>query len=79
MKGLLFDHYNIGHGGPDGFVHYGYNWCVEHEGKKYHISQENCETRIHYYVKPCDGSCEKGKEDLPSYIEKAFLEKVKTL
>ncbi|HUT96104.1 MAG TPA: hypothetical protein VMW82_00865 [Candidatus Paceibacterota bacterium] len=77
MKCLLFDHYDIGHGGPGGFVHYGYSWCVEHEGKKYHISQEVYETGIHYDVKPCDGSCEKKEGDLPPDVENVFLEKVK--
>ena len=75
MKGLRFDHFIVGRGFC-GLAYYGCRWCVEYKGKKYHITRE-ARGYTHYDVKPCDGSCEKGKEDLPSDVENAFLEKVK--
>jgi len=73
MKGLLFGSFDVGQGGPGGFIHFCRKWCVEYKGNKYHFSQEVCELRTEYQVKPCDGSC---KEDIPLDVEKVFLEKV---
>jgi hypothetical protein len=65
MKGVLFYDYDGGRGGPDGFLAHYQKWCVEIEGKKYHVCCDPIGTPGHptdgprrdISVSPCDNSC----------------------
>ena len=61
MKGILFYDNDRGRGGPDGYLAHYQKWCIEIDGKKFHISSSltGFPVQRDVSVEPCDGECTK--------------------